>query len=129
MGMLSVSGVVNGGLHDFGAVARNTQVSRQFSLRNVGDTDLSLDTLEITGAGFAIDPGDDPSKAVLPPAGSATVTVTGLFATYGAKTGQLTIPSDDAASPYLINLAATIPAPPAASGRHSRNLRQSRGRR
>jgi hypothetical protein len=74
------------------------------------------------------DPGDDPSKAIVPPAGSDSVTVTGLFTAAGQQSGQLTIPSDDPSAPYIIGLLATVPPAPSPV-RRSRTSRTVRTRR
>lgn len=104
---LSVIGVADNGTYAYGNVPVNTPTSHQFTITNTGDGADELGTLTISGDGWSIDAADDPSGDPLAASGTTTVTVVGTFATAGEKTGILTIPSDDAASPYVINLTAT----------------------
>lgn len=104
---LSVS-VADGGSYDFGAIAADDAAeSEQFTLENSGDASLTLGTLSVSG-GFAIDAGDDPSGDSIAAGATGTVTVNANFGTNGAKAGVLTIPSNDADSPYVIHLTATV---------------------
>jgi hypothetical protein len=109
--VIAVTGVADNGTSALGSVALNTNITRQFTINNTGDAGDTLGTLLIAGTGWSIDAGDNPSTDPLAASGSTTVTVIGNFSAAGAKTGTLTIPSNDAASPYVINLTATALAP------------------
>lgn len=104
---LTVTGTADNGTYGFGPVPVNTVQSRQFTITNTGSAGDTLGTLTISGTGFSIDAADDPSGDTLAVSATATVTVIGNFATAGSKTGILTIPSNDAASPYVVNLTAS----------------------
>jgi len=117
MPTLEVTGTADDGTYAFGSVAVDTPTSHQFTIENIGDGSDTLGTLSISGTGWSIDAVDNPSGDALAASGTTTVTVIGNFATTGAKTGILTIPSNDAASPYVINLTAmTVAAASASSG-------------
>lgn len=108
---LEVTGTADNGTYDYGSVAVNEEVSHQFTIENTGDGEDTLGTLTISGDGWSIDAADNPSGDPLAASGTTTVTVIGTFATAGEKTGILTIPSDDADSPYVVNLTATAVTP------------------
>lgn len=99
----------SGDSYDFGDVELNTPDSEQFVISNTGSADLVIGTVSISGTGFSIDAGDDPSDDTIASGSSGTVTVDAEFTTGGAKTGQLSIPSNDADSPYVIDLTANVP--------------------
>lgn len=105
--LLSVTGTADNGTYDFGSTPINTPITNTFTIANYGGSSDVLGTLSISGTGWSIT-GTNPSGQTIIPAQSTTVTVTGNFASSGSKTGILTIPSNDAASPYVINLAATV---------------------
>lgn len=103
---LAVTGTADNGTYAYGNVATNEATSHQFTITNTGDGSDTLGTLTISGDGWSIDAADDPSGDPLAASGTTTVTVIGNFTTAGAKAGILTIPSNDASSPYVINLTA-----------------------
>ena len=107
---LAVTGTADNGTYAYGNVATNEATSHQFTITNTGDGSDTLGTLTISGTGWSIDAADNPSGDPLAASGTTTVTVIGNFATAGEKTGILTIPSNDAASPYVVNLTATAVA-------------------
>ena len=103
---LTVTGTADNGTLAFGKVPVNTANGRQFTITNTGTAEDVLGTLAISGTGFSISGSDNPSGATLAESATTTVSVIGNFTTAGSKTGILTIPSNDAASPYVINLTA-----------------------
>lgn len=111
---LAVTGTADNGTYAYGNVATNEATSHQFTITNTGDGSDTLGTLTISGDGWSIDAADNPSGDALAASGTTTVTVIGNFTTAGEKSGILTIPSNDANSPYVINLTAVA----LASGPH-----------
>lgn len=108
--VLSVTGVADNGTYAFGSVPVNADTSRGLVFQNTGTSQDTFGTLSISGTGFSIYALTNPSGTTLAAAASVTVYIVCNFATTGAKTGTLTIPSNDAASPYVINLTATAVA-------------------
>lgn len=100
--------VESGGTFDFGTVEISTEDSQQFTLWNNGTADLEIGTVSISGTGFSIDAGDNPSDTTVVAGASTTVTVLAEFSSGGSKTGALSIASNDADTPYVINLTATV---------------------
>jgi hypothetical protein len=92
---LTVTGTVSGGTYAFDATT-----SKGFVLTNTGDADLTLGTIEISGAGFSL--FSVPEGGPIAPLGTAGITVLRNASTGTA--GVLTIPSDDPLSPYVVNL-------------------------
>ena len=100
---LAVEGYACGDTFDFGHVAAGT--TKTFTLNNRGLADLNISSIEVTG-GFTITEGAN--LTTIAGSGSATLTV----ATPDEDaTGDLTITSDDANSPYVISLTSTYKAP------------------
>lgn len=106
-GTLEIIGFEPRGTYSFGDLEPGAAAARQFTLSNAGKEDLVLGNLSVTGAGFALLDGDNPSGTTLGAFGSTTATVTALV-TEGDAEGRLIVPSDDEASPYLLNLAAAV---------------------
>lgn len=104
--------VESGDTYDFGTVEINTEDSQQFTLVNDGVDDLEIGTVSISGTGFSIDAEDDPSDTTVVAGASTTVTVLAEFDSAGSKTGALSIASNDADSPYVINLTAEVESEP-----------------
>lgn len=106
--VLAVTGVGSGESpgYDFGDVFVNGESTHQFTIVNRGEATSNLGTLSISGTGYSIDVGDNPSGTTIASEASRTVTVKLTAPTTGTKTGILTIPSDDSSSPYIINLTA-----------------------
>lgn len=100
---LAVEGYACGDTYDFGHVAAGT--TKTFTLNNRGLADLNISSIDVTG-GFTITEGAN--LTTIAGSGSATLTV----ATPDEDaTGDLTITSDDANSPYVISLTSTYKAP------------------
>lgn len=112
--VLAVTGTADNGTYDLGTVSVSATNSHQFTLTNTGTASDTLGTLTISGTGWSISGGDNPSGNALAASGTTTVTVVGTFGSAGVKTGILTIPSNDAASPYVVNLTAAAVVPTAA---------------
>lgn len=101
--------IADGVLKDFGAVEVGGNVSLFFTIRNVGNANL-------TGIGITKDGTDqsdftitsNPSSTVPGPAGTTTFTIQFAPTSGGAKTAALHISSNDAdESPFDINLSGT----------------------
>lgn len=79
-------------------------------LTSTGDTSLSLGTLAITGADFAL-VSDTCSGAALAPSASCTLDVQFTPSVAGGRTGAITIPGNAIAAPGTIALSGTGTAP------------------
>ena len=101
--VLSVINNASGSTFDFGTVAEGTE--KTFVLWNGGLADLSISSIAVTG-GFTITAGAD-LKGV---AAKGTAEVTIATPARDAE-GVLTITSDDANSPYTVNLKSTYKVP------------------
>lgn len=102
---LVVSGFTSGSTFDFGTVPAGT--TQTFLLSNNGKQDLAISSIAVTGD-FALTAGAD--LTTIAAKGSAQLTI----ATPAKDAeGALTITSNDANSPYVINLTSTykVPAP------------------
>lgn len=100
---LKVTDFASGDTFDFGHVAAGT--TKTFTLNNRGLSELEITSVSVTG-NYTITEGAEPMTIAAQ--SSATVTV----ATPAADaTGALTIVSNDANSPYVINLTSTYKAP------------------
>lgn len=100
---LVVSGYASGSSYDFGTVPAGTTVS--FMLSNNGRTELAVSSINVTG-GYTITAGSN--LTAIAPQSSAEVTI----ATPAQDaTGTLTIVSNDANSPYTIQLKSTYKVP------------------
>jgi hypothetical protein len=99
--------------YDFGTTNTGTTVPATFTIQNTSATDnLTVSAVNLTGTSFSL--GTVALPLVIAPGTSATVTVTFQPTTTGAKTGTLTITSDDQDEPsYVINLTGNATAPPA----------------
>ena len=102
---LTVLDYVSGGTFDFGKVAAGTEQS--FTLKNNGMSELTISSISVTG-GYTITAGA--TLTAIAPRETATVTIA-----TPAQDGEgvLTIASNDANSPYLLNIKSTykVPAP------------------
>ena len=104
---LSIDDFASGSSYDFGGVAVSAGTTKTFKLKNKGLAALTISSIAVTG-GYTITEGA--SLTTIAAEGSADVTI----ATPAADaTGALTIASNDANSPYVINLSSTykVPAP------------------
>ncbi len=90
-----------------GSVNITTQV---FTISNVGDDDLLIDVVSLTGTNASefLITVDNCSNLTLPPGASCTLTAAFNPTSAGEKTASISIPSDDPdEDPYLISLAGT----------------------
>lgn len=103
-----------GGIKDFGSVAPASTADLTFTIRNLGNADL-------TGLGITIDGTDSalftvtasPSAPLSGPSGSTTFTVRFAPVSSGAKTATLHIASNDAdENPFNLTLTGTGTPPP-----------------
>ncbi len=90
--------------YDFGNVnIGNTSSPQTFTISNTGDSDLIIYNIDLTGTDpteFAIQ-NDYCSAQIIPPAGNCTVDAVFLPTLEGAKSANLSIPSDDPDTPTL----------------------------
>ncbi len=93
----------------FADVPVGDSLARTFTIANLGNENLILDQLTVTGAGFSI---AEPSATVVAAGADATVDVTFTPSAAGAVTGTVSIVSDDAdESPYTFGVSANGIAP------------------
>ncbi len=80
-----------------------TSPSQTFTVTNVGDTDLVLDTIGLTGADASefYFQNDICSAQIIAPSGNCTIAVTFSPTSEGAKSATLSIPSNDPDTPVL----------------------------
>jgi hypothetical protein len=91
---------------DFGDVFRTTtDTTQNFTVRNDGRTTLNLGAMTLP-AGFAIVGNSLPAS--INAGQSATVTVKMLTDTVGDFSGNISIPSDDPAGPFLIPVSGSV---------------------
>jgi hypothetical protein len=96
----------------FGSVANAAAaVSKTYVVSNTGVGTLTISSVTVP-TGFAIDAGSAVPGAGTTIAGGATknLVVNLLTATSGAKSGDITINSDDAATPYNFAISGTVTA-------------------
>jgi hypothetical protein len=98
--------ITTGGTRDFGTLAVDDSASVVFTLKNVGDEQLTAVAASTVGASaseFTI--SSHPSSAVAGPTGSTTFTTRFAPASSGIKTAVIRIASDDAdENPFEINV-------------------------
>ncbi len=100
--------------YDFGNVKVQTTATRTFTVSNTGTGSLTVDTISISGADFALS-ADNCSNTKVAPASNCTVQVALTPASAGSKTATLTIPSSDPdENPVTVGLSGTgvVPALP-----------------
>ena len=101
-----------GGTIDIGKFTVGETVIHQLTIRNDGDATLILGTLTDAGD-ITIVSSDDPSGQNVAPGGFTTVSVLLDTSTDGAKSGSISIPSNDAdENPCVINFTADVNAIP-----------------
>lgn len=100
------SAVADGGSDDLGTIEEGTATARTYTLTNTGDADLTLGTVAVD-AGLTVT--TDPSDAVLAPDETATLAVS-VDDVDTNRNGMLTVtvPSDDADSPYTWDVLFTV---------------------
>ena len=90
--------------HDFGNVTiGSTSAAKTFTVTNTGDADLVIDTITITdinASEFSIQ-NDNCSEQTIIPSDNCTVDVVFSPTSAGAKSANLSIPSDDPDTPTL----------------------------
>jgi len=104
---LAVTDYASGSSYDFGGSPVPAGTTKSFTLRNKGAKTLNISSIAVSG-GYTISEGA--ALTQIAAESQATVTVSTPAAD---ATGALTIVSDDANSPYTINLSSTykVPAP------------------
>lgn len=89
----------------FGNVTLNASDSQNVSLKNTGNSNVTISAISVTGAGFS-DSGVN-AGLILTPNQSATLNVTFAPTTGGTVTGSVTIASNASNSPQTIALSGT----------------------
>ena len=89
----------------FGSVNLNTASSQTVSLKNTGNSNITISSISVSGAGFS-DSGVS-TGVILTPNQSATLTVAFAPTTAGSVTGTVSINSNAAGSPQSISLSGT----------------------
>ncbi len=90
--------------YDFGSInIGNTSTLQTFTISNTGGTDLTLGAISLTGAdasefNFL---NDNCSAQIIPPSGTCTIDAVFTPTSEGAKSANLSIPSDDPDTPTL----------------------------
>ncbi len=91
-------------LYDFGNVSvGTTSTPNTFTVSNTGNADLTIKTITLTGSDaseFAIQ-NDYCSAQIIPPSGNCTIDAVFAPTSLGAKSANLSIPSDDPDTPIL----------------------------
>ncbi len=111
-------GQTTGGTVALGTIDTGTTTNVTFVLTDAGGANLTLGTITKTGSRVTIT--TDPSGLVINPTGGGTTSrnliVSIDTSTTGSITGSVTIPSDDAATPFVLNITGTVanPSPPSA---------------
>lgn len=100
---LEVADYATGSTYDFGTVSEGT--TKTFTLNNTGKAALTVSSVSVTG-GFVITEGADLQTINAQSSAQVTVKTPAVDAE-----GQLTIVSNDAKSPYVLNLKSTYRAP------------------
>jgi subtilisin-like proprotein convertase family protein len=101
--------VSNVGSVNFGSLAiGSTAVTRQFIIRNSGNAALILQPATLTGSGFVLTQNVT-SRQTVAPGGSATISVRMDANLLGAKSGVLTILSNDSdEGSFKVNLVGSV---------------------
>ncbi len=81
---------------EFGAVTAGSSQTGAVTVQNLGNADLTVSNLAITGSVFTLDPATPARPFTVPPGGSASVVVRFSPAAAGDASGSLTIASNDA---------------------------------
>ena len=104
---LQVTDFATGSSYDFGGTPVPEGTTKTFTLKNKGLADLAISSIAVTG-GYTITEGTDITTIAAESSADVTVATPAADAT-----GKLTITSNDANSPYVINLTSTykVPAP------------------
>lgn len=100
--------LATGGAVAFGSSPSGTPVSRVFTVRNVGGSDLDLSSFNLP-AGFVM--ATPPDRTLVTPGSSATFTVRTASGAPGTYSGALTLgTSDSDEGTFSINLSTTVTA-------------------
>lgn len=97
--------VTDGGTDALGTVAQGSSQSRSYTITNDGTATATLGTITV-GAGLTITA--DPSGQTIEPEGTKTLTVSVDTSVVAEIDAAISIPSDDADSPYNWNLTASV---------------------
>jgi subtilisin family serine protease/subtilisin-like proprotein convertase family protein len=103
--------LTTGNTYSFGSHSQGSSTNtRQFFIRNTGNSALVLQPATLAGSGFAITQNVQ-ARQTVSPGGSAVISVRMSTNTLGSKTAVLSIPSNDPdESPFRINLSGTVSA-------------------
>ena len=108
---ISASPVADGATVNIGdTLAVDSIASVTITIENSGTGDAAIGTIVATGDA-SIDAGDNPSNTTLNAAASTTVTVDLDTSAVGGISGTISIPSDDASSPFDLTITGTVVAP------------------
>lgn len=106
--------IANGGSKDFGTVTAGSETSLDFTIRNTGNADLSLDgtpRIDITGTGASDFTVTAQPAATVAAGGTTTFTVRFAPTEAGARVALLSISNNSGGSPFAISLGGTGESP------------------
>lgn len=86
--------------------------SVQLTLSNIGDAQMSINATAADGHAM-IDASDDPEESTVEAGQDTTITIDLSTDAPGARTGTITINTNDADTPFIVTLNATVVAEPA----------------
>lgn len=92
---------VTSGVQDFGDVYVNSSADAQFTVENIGNGELIISSITVSGAQFSL-VNDDVSNSTLSPGGSASFTVRFSPSNAGTFNGSVAIASDDPDEPDTV---------------------------
>jgi hypothetical protein len=98
--------VNSGDTLDLGTVITGTSTTRTLSVSNAGDVTANLGTVGQTGSASLA--SDTLSGQTIAASASINATINLNTSSAGSKTGQISIPSDDSLSPFVINFSYTV---------------------
>jgi hypothetical protein len=96
--------LANNANESLGSTTVGSAVTKTLSIKDTGSTALNVSTLSASG-GFNV---STPGPLMVSPGMTTTFTVTMPATASGSQSGQLTINSNDSASPLHINLSGTV---------------------
>jgi Abnormal spindle-like microcephaly-assoc'd, ASPM-SPD-2-Hydin len=100
--------VVSGG--DFGSVCVGSHADQLLTINNTGSCPLSVSDIISSGADFQA-PDVQSYPLIVSPGGSIDVVIRFQPSSFGAKSGTITIFSDDPAGPTVLRVSGLCPAP------------------
>ena len=102
----STSAISSGNTYSLGTHKVKVPTTYQFSIKNIGEENITVSSVTVSGSGYKILSSNNPKNIVIPPESTAEIDLKVKFATTGTKTGTLTINSNDVLTPYIINFTA-----------------------